>query len=131
MRAKSLAAPSQALVRIVILAALLLLAVYTAFGVKRLQSEASVQPGGAPLAAKAELIAGRVDANLAAQRAGLSAASDLLKRDPGATMDAAETALRAAGGEAAAVAMVSQAGVVSIAGPVSYTHLTLPTNREV
>lgn len=116
LRAKSLAAPSQALVRIVILAALLLLAVYTAFGVKRLQSEASVQPGGAPLAAKAELIAGRVDANLAAQRAGLSAASDLLKRDPGATMDAAETALRAAGGEAAAVAVVSQAGVVSVAG---------------
>lgn len=116
LRARSLAAPSQALVRIVILAALLLLAVYTAFGVKRLQSEASVQPGGAPLAAKAELIAGRVDANLAAQRAGLSAASDLLKRDPGATMDAAETALRAAGGEAAAVAVVSQAGVVSVAG---------------
>ena len=107
MRAKSAQGPSQAFVRVAILAALLLLAVYTAFGVKRLQDEAAALPGGAPLAAKAGLIAGRVEANLAAQRAGLSAAADLLRRDPGATMDAAETALRAAGGEAAAVAVVS------------------------
>jgi two-component system cell cycle sensor histidine kinase PleC len=103
-------------VRIAILAALLLLAVYTAFGVKRLQDEASSDPGGAPLAAKAGLIAGRVEANLAAQRAGLSAAADMLKRDPGATMDAAETALRAAGGEAAAVAVVGPTGVLSVSG---------------
>lgn len=94
VRAKAVNAPSQVFVRIAILAALLLLAVYTAFGVHRLQREAMAQPGGAPLAAKADLIAGRVDANLAAQRAGLSAAADLLKRDPGATMDAAETTLR-------------------------------------
>lgn len=116
MRAKTVQGPSQAFVRVAILAALLLLAVYTAFGVKRLQSEVAVQPGGAPLSAKAGLIAGRVEVNLAAQRAGLSAAADLLKRDPGATMDAAETALRAAGGEAAAVAVVGPSGVVSIAG---------------
>ncbi|MET3664730.1 ATP-binding protein [Caulobacter sp. 1776] len=116
MRAKSVQGPSQAFVRIAILAALLLLAVYTAFGVKRLQNDASIQPGGAPLSAKAGLIAGRVEVNLAAQRAGLSAAADLLKRDPGATMDAAETALRAAGGEAAAVAVIGPAGVVSVSG---------------
>jgi two-component system cell cycle sensor histidine kinase PleC len=116
LRAKSVQAPSQAFVRIAILAALLLLAVYTAFGVKRLQDEASSDPGGAPLAAKAGLIAGRVEANLAAQRAGLSAAADMLKRDPGATMDAAETALRAAGGEAAAVAVVGPTGVLSVSG---------------
>ncbi|RRN65417.1 PAS domain-containing sensor histidine kinase [Caulobacter sp. 602-1] len=116
VRAKSVQAPSQGFIRVAILAALLLLAVYTAFGVKRLQQEASAQPGGAPLSAKAGLIAGRVEANLAAQRAGLSAAADMLKRDPGATMDAAETALRAAGGEAAAVAVVSPSGVVSVAG---------------
>jgi len=116
MRAKTVQGPSQAFVRVAILAALLLLAVYTAFGVKRLQNEVAAQPGGAPLSAKAGLIAGRVEVNLAAQRAGLSAAADLLKRDPGATMDAAETALRAAGGEAAAVAVVSPSGVVSIAG---------------
>lgn len=116
VRAKSVQEPSQAFIRIAILAALLLLAVYTAFGVKRLQDEAKIQPGGAPLAAKAALVASRVEANLAAQRAGLSAAADLLKRDPGATMDAAETALRAAGGEAAAVAVVGPSGILAVAG---------------
>ncbi len=116
VRAKSIQGPSQAFVRVAILAALLLLAVYTAFGVVRLQNEAKAQPGGAPLSAKAGLIAGRVEVNLAAQRAGLSAAADLLKRDPGATMDAAETALRAAGGEAAAVAVVGPTGILAVSG---------------
>jgi two-component system cell cycle sensor histidine kinase PleC len=116
VRSKSVPGSSQVFIRIAILAALLLLAVYTAFGVKRLQNEASAQPGGAPLAAQASLIASRVEANLAAQRAGLSAAADLIKREPGATMDAAETALRAAGGEAAAVAVVGPGGPIAIAG---------------
>ncbi len=115
-RAKALRPPSQTFIRIAILAALLLLAVYTAFGVKRLENEAQGRPGGAPLAAKARLVASRVEANLAAQRAGLSAAADLIKRDPGATMDAAETALRAAGGEAAAIAVVGPNGILSVAG---------------
>ncbi|WP_421740094.1 ATP-binding protein [Caulobacter sp.] len=108
--------PSQAYIRIAILAALLLLAVYTAFGVKRLQREAQTPPGGASLAAEASLVAGRIEANLAAQRAGLSAAADLLQRDPAAAMDAAEIALRASGGEAMAVAVVSAAGVQAVAG---------------
>ncbi|USQ97581.1 cell cycle histidine kinase PleC [Caulobacter sp. RL271] len=117
MRAKSARAPSQAFVRIAILSALLLLAIYTAFGVRRLQSEVSSNPGGASLAAKAGLIAGRVETNLAAQRAGLSAAADLLAHDPGAPADAAEIALRAAGGEAAAVAIITGSGdIVAVAG---------------
>jgi two-component system cell cycle sensor histidine kinase PleC len=117
VRAKTARAPSQAFVRIAILSALLLLAIYTAFGVKRLQSEVSAHPGGAALTAKAGLIAGRVETNLAAQRAGLSAAADMLKHDPGAAADAADTALRAAGGEAAAVAVVASSGdVVTLAG---------------
>lgn len=109
-------APSQTFVRLAILAALLLLAVYTTFGLKRLQDEVRAQPIGASLTAKAGLIAGRVEANLAAQRAGLSAAADLLKRDPVAAMDAAEIALRAAGGEAAAVAVIGPSGLAAIAG---------------
>lgn len=109
-------APSQVYVRIAILAALLLLSVYTAFGVQRLQREAQALPGGASLAAEARLVASRVDTNLAAQRAGLSAAADVLQRDPAATMDAAEIALRAIGGEAMAVAVVSAAGVQAVAG---------------
>ena len=117
VRAKSARAPSQAFVRIAILSALLLLAIYTAFGVRRLQNEVSANPGGASLAAKAGLIAGRVETNLAAQRAGLSAAADMLKHDPARPMDAAETSQRAAGGEAAAVAIVAGSGdVVAVSG---------------
>jgi len=108
--------PSQVYVRVAILAALLLLAVYTAFGVKRLQDEAAMAPGGASLAAEASLVASRIEANLAAQRAGLSAASDILQRDPADTMDAAEIALRASGGEAMAVAVAGPAGVLAVAG---------------
>ena len=115
-RSRAARSPSQAYVRLAILAALLLLAVYTAFGVNRLKQEASVPPGGAPLAAEARLVAGAAETNLAAQRAGLSAASDLLQRDPSAPIDAAETALRAAGGEAMAVAVVSASDVLTVAG---------------
>ena len=115
-RSRAARSPSQAYVRLAILAALLLLAVYTAFGVNRLKDEANAPPGGATLAVQAKLVAAAAETNLAAQRAGLSAAADMLKRDPGSTMDAAETALRAAGGEAAAVAVVSPSGVVAVSG---------------
>jgi two-component system cell cycle sensor histidine kinase PleC len=101
---------------VLILAALLLLAVYTAFGVNRLRHEASTPPGGAPLAAEAKIVAGAAETNLAAQRGGLSAAADLLQRDPQAPIEAAETALRAAGGEAMAVAVVNASGVQAVAG---------------
>jgi len=103
-------------VRVAILAALLLLSVYTAFGVQRLQRERQTPQGSAPLHAEAELVARRVETNLAAQRAGLSAAADTLQRDPAAIMDAAEMALRASGGEAMAVAVASPSGVQAIAG---------------
>jgi two-component system cell cycle sensor histidine kinase PleC len=116
VRSMTTRSPSQAYVRIAILAALLLLAVYTAFGIVRLQKEAQTPPGGASLAAEASLVASRIEANLAAQRAGLSAASDILQRDPAATMDAAEIALRASGGEAMAVAVAGPSGVQAVAG---------------
>ncbi|PXA83215.1 ATPase, partial [Caulobacter sp. D5] len=106
---------SQAYVRVVILAALLLLAVYTALGVVKLQKEAAAPPGGAALAAQAQILSGKVETNLAAQRAGLSAAGDLLERDPTSAMDAAETALRAAGGEAMAVAVATTGEVMAVA----------------
>ena len=116
MRSITARSPSQAYIRVAILAALLLLAVYTAFGVKRLQREAEMAPGGAPLAAEASLVASRIEANLAAQRAGLSAASDILQRDPSDTIDAAEIALRASDGEAMAVAVAGPTGVQAVAG---------------
>ena len=107
---------SQAYVRIVILAALLLLALYTALGLHKLQKDAAAPPGGAGLAAQAQILSGKVETNLAAQRAGLSAAADLLERDPTSAIDSAETALRAAGGEAMAVAVTTSAEVVAVAG---------------
>jgi two-component system cell cycle sensor histidine kinase PleC len=116
VRSMTTRSPSQTYVRIAILAALLLLAVYTAFGVRRLQREAEMPPGGGTLAAEASLVASRIEGNLAAQRAGLSAASDILQRDPAATMDAAEIALRASGGEAMAVAVAGPSGVQAVAG---------------
>jgi len=115
-RSRAARSPSQAYVRLAILAALLLLAIYTAFGVSRLKDEANAPPGGAGLAAQAKLVAAAAETNLAAQRAGLSAAADLLQRDPNAPIDAAETALRAAGGEAMAVAVVSSTDVLAVAG---------------
>ncbi|WP_369825735.1 ATP-binding protein [Caulobacter sp. BP25] len=115
-RAERMRAPSQTFARIAILSALLLLAVYTAFGLKRIQDQSRAQPSAPSLAAKAGLIAGRVETNLAAQRAGLSAAADLLARDPDSTADAAQIALRAAGGEAVAVAVVAPTGILAVAG---------------
>ena len=115
-RARVARSPSQTFTRVAILTALLLLAVYTAFGVKRLQTEARLPPGGATLSAQARLVAATVETNLAAQRAGLSAAADLLQRAPAAPIDAAEIALRAAGGEAQAVAVVGPGGVLAVAG---------------
>lgn len=115
-RASRTRAPSQSFARIAILSALLLLALYTAFGLKRIEDQSRAQPRAPGLAATAGLIAGRVETNLAAQRAGLSAAADLLARDPDATADAAQIALRAAGGEAVAVAVVAPAGVLAVAG---------------
>ncbi len=116
VRSMATRSPSQTYVRIAILAALLLLAVYTAFGIQRLKTEARAQHSSAPIAAEAALVASRVETSLAAQRAGLSAAADLLQRDPAATMDAAELALRASGGAAMAVAVADPSGVQAIAG---------------
>lgn len=115
-RASRKRAPSQSFARIAILSAVLLLAIYTASGLKRIEDQSLARPVSALLAAKAGLIASRVDTNLAAQRAGLSAAADLLARDPDATADAAQIALRAAGGEAVAVAVVGPRGVLAVAG---------------
>jgi two-component system cell cycle sensor histidine kinase PleC len=68
-------------------------------------------------------MAAAAETNLAAQRAGLSAASDLLQRDANAPIDAAETALRAAGGEAMAVAVVSPTDVLAVAGRDTFGRL--------
>ncbi len=104
--------------RVAVLSALLLLAVYTVFGVARIE-QASVQTAQARaagptvlsgvLAARAEAAVGRADA-------ALSAAGALLSRLPGAPMDAAEAGLGAAKPVARSVAVVGDDGVRATAG---------------
>ena len=107
---------SQAVVRLSVLAALLLMAVYTYFGLTRgVSSDAS---GGAPLAAQAQLVAAQVDGRLNAQRAALAGAAEMLQREPGSPIDAADAALRIAGKGATAAAVVADGQVQAQAGRV-------------
>jgi two-component system cell cycle sensor histidine kinase PleC len=104
------------MVRITILAAVLLLALYTAFAIQKLQREAATPPGGALLGAQAQGLAAGLDGRLAAQRAGLAAAASMLKADPQSPISAAETAFGALGDQAAAVAVVGSQGVLAMSG---------------
>jgi two-component system cell cycle sensor histidine kinase PleC len=105
---------SQVVVRISVLAALLLMAVYTFFGVYNLQ-HAPTQ-GAAPLAAESRVIAAQVDGAIVAQRAALAGAAELLQRDPNAPIDAVEAALRIAGKDAIGAAVVSEGEILAQSG---------------
>jgi two-component system cell cycle sensor histidine kinase PleC len=103
-------------VRLAILAALLLLAIYTAFGVNRLKDEANAPPGGAWAGRP-----GQAGGRRRRDQSGRPARRPVGRVGPAATrpnapIDAAETALRAAGGEAMAVAVVSPTDVLAVAG---------------
>jgi len=105
---------SQVVVRICVLAALLLMAVYTAFGLHDLQTAPSV--GGDALAAESRVIAAKVDGRIVAQRAALAGAGELLNRDPATPIDAVEAALRIAGKNALAAAVVAEGQVLAQTG---------------
>jgi two-component system cell cycle sensor histidine kinase PleC len=105
---------SQTVVRISVLAACVLMAVYTAFGINRLQSAPS--SSAAPLTAQTQLIAAQVDGRIATQRAALAGGAELLQRNPGSAIDAADAALRIAGKAAVATAIVAEGQVVAQAG---------------
>ncbi len=108
-------APGGAFIRVAILAALLLLAVYTAFGVQRLERNWT-RPGEAGPDATAQVLAARLDADIARRTGGLAAGAALLARAPDSPIDAAETTLRAAGEGAAAAAVVSADAVDAVSG---------------
>ncbi len=108
-----------AFLRILILAALLLLAVYTALAAYRLNQ--TVRPDGSSqaernLKADADLLAARADARVARLRAGLAAAGERLQRSPEEPLDAAEQALRLTRPASRAVAVVLEGEVVGMAG---------------
>ena len=112
-RAQAFPAP----LRVLILSALLLLAVYTAFSAYRLkQSAAGDRPAGPNLAADANLLVARADAASARLSAALTLAAERLQHTPDQPLDAAEAALRSGRPAARAIAVVGEAGPLAIAG---------------
>lgn len=112
--------PTQTFARIAILSTLLLLAVYTAFAVARIQREPQITTmANAALPSRAEALAAHLDGEAATLRGGLLAAREALQRDGEQPMAAAESGLRAASGAALAVAVISDEGVLAVAGPAS------------
>lgn len=106
-------------VRIAILIALLVLAVYTAYAAMRLQRDPlnGADPASRSAASAAGLLAARVDGQTIALRAALTAAGEVAARSPDNPIDAAETGLKAASGLAESVAVVGDEGVRGLAGP--------------
>jgi two-component system cell cycle sensor histidine kinase PleC len=101
-------------VRVVILTAILLLAISTAFAVKRVMGDGGLGGGGAN--ERAALVAARADAVSERLRAGVLAAAERFARAPTQSLDAAETALRLAKPAALAAAVVDAEGVTARAG---------------
>ncbi|MDZ4053267.1 MAG: ATPase, partial [Phenylobacterium sp.] len=109
------ALPTQTFARIAILSTLLLLAVYTAFAVARIQREPQITTAAnAALPSRAEAVAAHLDAEAAALRGGLLAAREALQRDGNQPMAAAESGLRASAGAAVAIAVISDDEIVAI-----------------
>jgi two-component system cell cycle sensor histidine kinase PleC len=103
-----------------VLSALLMLFIYTVFSLQRLQHEARAPAAEAVVAgaATAEGIAQRAEAGLARLSAALIAGGAVEARFSTNPMDAAETALKAAGPLAKAVAIIGADGEVkAVAGP--------------
>ena len=113
-------APTTAYIRMAVLSALLMLAVYTVFAVFRLEREASRPVTGSEAqvaAAKVDALAARAEADVARLHSSLAAAAAIAARAPQSPMDAAEIGLKAAGPVARAVAVVGDDGTVkAIAG---------------
>ncbi|MDR3508831.1 MAG: ATPase, partial [Caulobacteraceae bacterium] len=90
--------------RIAVLSALMVLAIYTVFGVVNLRRDGDPQDGlGPDPAAQAEALAARAEGAIGRLDAALSASGAMYARLPSAPMDAAEAGLSAAGPAASAV----------------------------
>ena len=109
-------APAGAFVRIVILAAVVLLGVYTTFGIMRLQRGWVSHDGAGGPDAAAQILAARLEARIAQRGGGLAAGHELLIRAQDRPIDAAESALRAAGPGVAATAVVTGDAIAALAG---------------
>ena len=89
--------PTFAFARLAILTTLLLMAVYTAFAVARIDSEPTqASQRGVVLPGEAQALAARLDAEAATLRGGVLAARELLETRPANPLEAAEAGLREA-----------------------------------
>ncbi|HEY3889729.1 MAG TPA: ATP-binding protein [Caulobacteraceae bacterium] len=108
---------TSAYIRIAVLLALLILAIYTGFAIVKLERSAQQAPAaGDGAAAVADSLAGRAEGEIARLQAALTAAGAVAQRLPAQPMDAAEAAFKAARPAARAVAVVGDDGVRAVAG---------------
>ena len=103
-------------VRILILSALLLLAIYTAFAVRRIDSESVGAGSIRALRGRAELAVSRAETEAVRLRLSALSAAQRLQRTPDRPLEAAETALRLAAPGARAAAVVADGEVLAVAG---------------
>ncbi|NBU29332.1 MAG: ATPase, partial [Caulobacteraceae bacterium] len=100
-------ASPQPMVRLAILAALLLLAVYTAFGSHKIMRGWSAAPSKPSPASKAALLGQHVEGSLIQQRTALLAGGDLYRRLPDSPLDVTEQVLKLSGDGARGAALVN------------------------
>ena len=109
--------PTQAFARTAILTSLLILAVYTAFGVARIVQEPQVQTSATlALPYRAEALAAHLDAEGNGLRSAALAARDLLQATPGNEQAAAQGGLSVASGSAASVLIADENTSLTSAG---------------
>ena len=110
-------APGSGSMRVAILAAMLLMALYVVFEMRNLSLSApSADAGGAQLDQKASLGAARAEARLSAMKAALVAARQEANRNPSDPLAAAELAIKAGAPAAAGSAVVDETGVLAQGG---------------
>ena len=102
-------------IRLALLAALLLGAIYAVLAITRIQSAGAAAPAAAALA-EARSAADRADTAVATLRSALTAAAASRKRFGGDPLDAAETAFAGAGALAEGAAVADDANVVGATG---------------
>ncbi|WP_304186576.1 ATP-binding protein [Phenylobacterium aquaticum] len=128
------ALPGQAFARVAILSTLLLLAIYTAFAVARVQREPQTATlANAALPDRADAVAARLDAEATGLKGGLLAARDLLAREDQQPADLAQTGLAATAGAASSLAVLGDEGVVASAGPadgIDWQELTQAAEKS-
>ncbi len=109
-------ASPQPMVRLAILAALVLLAVYTAFGSHKIMRGWSAAPSKPSPASKAALLGQHVEGGLIQQRTALLAGGDLYRRLPDSPLDVTEQVLKLSGDGARGAALVNGGMLLASSG---------------